>query len=505
MSISSPSTSTSTTSTSGTDLASLLASLTSGSSSSDSSETSINGVQLPTINVGGLASGLDTNSIITQLMAVERQPRDALANQLTVDQAKQSVLSGFQTQLLSVESAAQNVRSLTLWQQQQTVNTSDTSRITASIVAGAGAGIGGYQVEVSQLAGSAQRTYSFTSPASAGAITIDGHDTQVAAGASINDVVSAINTDPNATVYAAATDSGTLVLSSRTTGDTGTGFIQVSDATGSLTEQTAKAKQGKDALFTVDGVAGSSSSNDVTNAIAGVRLTLGGVTTTSGPITVTVAPPSVNTDAVKQALQSFVTVYNSTLDAINARLNERTVQNPQTDADREAGMLYGDTTLEGILTQMRQAIYTAVPGLPSTMNSLSQIGISTGDPNSTVSQDTLDGKLQIDETTLDNALANNPQGVRDLLVGANNVGGWARSFESVVHAADTTGGTLDIAIQGQGDEIKRLQSDISDWDERLALKQQTLQAQFTAMETALSQSQAQGQWLTSQIASLPQG
>jgi len=472
---------------------------------STSTGSSMAALTQPTLNVGGLASGLDTNSIIAQLMAIERQPRDALANKLTVDQARQSVLSGFQTQLRAVESAAQDLRSLTLWQQQQTVATSDSTRIGAAIVTGAGAGIGGYQVDVSQLASSAQRTYSFTSPASAGAITIDGHDTQVAAGASIDDVVAAINTDPNATVYAAATDSGTLVLSSRATGDTGAGFIQVSDATGSLTEQTAKAKQGKDALFTVDGVAGSASSNNVTNAIAGVRLTLSGVTTATGPITVTVAPPSVSTDAVKQSLQAFVTVYNSTLDAINARLSERTVQNPQTDADREAGMLNGDTTLTDILTQMRQAIYAAVPGLPSTMNSLSQIGVSTGDPNSTITQDTLDGKLTIDETTLDNALANNPSGVRNLLAGPGDAGGWARSFESVVHAADTTDGTLDVAINGEGDEIKRLQSDISDWDQRLALKQQTLRAQFTAMETALSQSQTQGQWLTSQIAGLPQG
>src|SRR6185312_14017711 len=198
MSTSAPSSSTS--GSSSTDLASLLASLTSGSSSSSS--TSINGVQQPTLNVGGLASGLDTNSIISQLMAVERQPRDLLANKLTVDQARQSVLAGFQTQLRSVESAAQDLRGLTLWQQQQTVNTSDTARITASIVAGAGAAIGGYQVDVSQLAGSAQRTYSFARPAAAGAITIDGHDTQLAANASIDDVVSAINTDPSATVYA---------------------------------------------------------------------------------------------------------------------------------------------------------------------------------------------------------------------------------------------------------------------------------------------------------------
>lgn len=457
------------------------------------------------IQLSGLASGMDTASIISQLMAIERQPRDALAAQATLAAAKQSVLSGFQTQMRAVEAAAQDLRSVTLWSQQQSASSSDPSRISASIVSGAGAGIGGYQVAVSQLANSAQRTYSFVSPSTAGTITIDGHATNVAAGASIDDVVSAINGDSSATVYAAATDSGTLVLSARTTGDTGSGFIQVTDSTGSLTEQTAKAKQGQDALFTVDGVAGSASSNDVTNAIAGVRLTLTGVTTTTGPITVTVSPPRANTDAVRQKLQAFVDVYNSTVDAITARLTERTVQNPQTEADREAGMLNGDTTLQDVLTQMRQAIYTAVPGLPSGMSSLADIGISTGDASSTISNDALEGKLTIDTAKLDDALANDPQGVRNLLAGPSNVGGWERSFESIVHNADTTGGPLDAAINSQADQIKQLQSDIADWDARLALKQQTLQAQFTAMETALSQSQQQSSWLSGQIASLSHG
>lgn len=484
MSISAPSSSTS-------------ASLLSATASTDPTQ--------PILNVGGLASGLDTNSIIAQLMAIERQPRNALANQATLAAAKQSVLSGFQTQLRSVEAAAQDLRSVTLWSQQQSASSSDPSRIAAAIVSGSGAGIGGYQVQVSQLANSAQRTYSFVRPSTAGTITIDGHATTVAAGASIDDVVSAINSDSSATVYAAATDSGTLVLSARATGDTGSSFIQVTDATGSLTEQTAKAKQGQDALFSVDGVAGSASSNDVTNAIAGVRLTLTGVTTTTGPITVTVKPPSVNTDAVRQKLQAFVDVYNSTVDAITARLTERTVHNPQSEADREAGMLNGDTTLQDILTQMRQAIYTSVPGLPQGMSSLADIGISTGGASTTITQDTLDGKLTIDSAKLADALANNPQGVRNLLAGPNNVGGWERSFESIVHNADTTGGPLDAAINSQADQIKQLQSDIADWDARLTLKQQTLQAQFTAMETALSQSQQQGSWLSGQIASLSHG
>lgn len=459
-------------------------------------------ITTPLLNIGGLASGLDTNSIIDQLMAVERQPRTKLDTQASLITARQSALADFQSRLRSVEAAAQDLRSVSLWSQAQSTSSSDPTRISASIVAGAGAGVGGYQVEVSQLANASQRTYAFTRPASAGTITIDGHDTAVAAGASIGDVVSAINSDTRATVYAAATDSGTLVLSSRTTGDTGTGFIALTDTTGALAEQTAKAKQGRDAQFTVDGVAGSSSSNDVSNAIAGVRLTLRGVTTVSGPITVTVGAPSVDTDAVRAKLQAFVDVYNSTVDAIRARLDERSVPNPQTAADQQAGMLNGDTTLTGILSQMRQAIYTPIRGLPAGMSSLADLGVSTGSASSTISRDALAGKLQIDDAKLSDALANNASAVRDLLAGPSNAGGWTRAFERIVHGADTTGGTLDVQITGADAELKRLQQEMADMDDRLALKETTLRAQFTAMETALQQSKTQGDWLSGQLASL---
>ncbi|HZV72932.1 MAG TPA: flagellar filament capping protein FliD [Conexibacter sp.] len=466
--------------------------------------TSSPSTTIPLLNIGGLASGLDTNAIVTQLMAVERQPRTKLDTQASLVTARQSVLADFQSRLRAVEAAAQDLRSVSLWAPTQATSSSDPTRVSATIVAGSGAGVGGYQVEVSQLAGSAQRTYAFTRPASAGTITIDGHATAVAAGASIGDVVSAINEDTSATVYAAATDSGTLVLSSRRTGDTGTGFIAVTDPTGALAEQAAQAKQGRDALFKVDGVAGSSSSStNVTNAIPGVSLTLGGVTTVSGPITVTVGAPSADPAAVKQKLQAFVDVYNSTVDAIRARLDERTVKNATTPADQQAGMLNGDTMLTGILSQMRQAIYTPVSGLPAGMSSLADLGVSTGSASSTISRDSLAGKLTIDATKLSTALSSNPAGVRDLLAGPANVGGWARSFERIVHDADTTGGTIDIRIVGDSSELKQLQQSMADMDQRLALRETTLRAQFTAMETALAQSKTQGDWLTGQIAALP--
>jgi flagellar hook-associated protein 2 len=456
----------------------------------------------PLLNIGGLASGLDTNAIVDQLMAIERAPRTRLDVKASLITAKQSVLSDFQSRLRAVESAAQGLRSVGLWAQTQSASSSDATRLSAAIVPGSGAGVGGYQVEVSQLANAAQRTYSFVSPASAGTITIDGHDTAVAAGASLRDVVSAINSDARATVYAAATDSGTLVLSTRATGDTGTGFIALTDGTGSLTEQTGKAKQGRDAQFTVDGVAGSSSSNEVTNAIAGVRLSLRGVTTVSGPITVSVGAPTVDTAAVKDKLRAFVDVYNSTVDAIRAKLDERSVKDPTTAEQQQAGMLNGDTTLTAILSQMRQAIYTPVSGLPDGMSSLADLGVSTGSASSTISRDALAGKLELDDAKLATALAADASGVRDLLAGPSNAGGWARAFERIVHGFDTTGGTIDVRITGADAELKRLQQSMADMDQRLALKEQTLRAQFTAMESALAQSKSQGDWLSGQLASL---
>ena len=67
-----------------------------------------------------------------------------------------------------------------------------------------------------------------------------------------------INADSKATVYAAAVNGETLVLSTRETGATGAGFIQVSDPGGTLVEQAALAKEGRNAEYKLDGVAASS-------------------------------------------------------------------------------------------------------------------------------------------------------------------------------------------------------------------------------------------------------
>jgi len=99
----------------------------------------------PLLNVGGLASGLDTNSIIDQLMQIERLPRTRLDQNASLITARQTVLADFQSRLRSVESAAQGLRSIGLWSQAQTAASSDATRLSAAIVAGSGAGVGGYR------------------------------------------------------------------------------------------------------------------------------------------------------------------------------------------------------------------------------------------------------------------------------------------------------------------------------------------------------------------------
>ena len=239
---------------------------------------------------------------------------------------------------------------------------------------GSGAGVGGYQVSVTQLANSAQRTFSFASPTSADTFSIDGQQITMPAGQSISDFVSSINSNSNLDVYAAATDSGTVVLSNRATGSTGTNFINITGETGgTLTEKANTAKPGQDAAYGVDGQAGTSASNTVTGAIAGVSLTLTGVTTTTGPVTVNVGAPAPDSSKIHTAITSFVTQYNKVISDIQTQLSTQ-----PSSSDPTVGTLYNDSQLKGLLTSMRASMYTPGSGLPTGLASMLDIGVNTG-------------------------------------------------------------------------------------------------------------------------------
>jgi flagellar hook-associated protein 2 len=360
-----------------------------------------------------------------------------------------------------------------------------------------GAGIGGHEVEVKQLANSAQRTFSFTSPTAEDTITIDGNQFTLKAGESAKELASTINSSSSSTVYAAVLESGTLVLSNRATGSTGGEFIKVSDPGGALIEKAETAKEGKNAEYTVDGVAGSSSSNIVTNAIAGVTLTLEGLTTT-GPVTIDVQPPGASVSAVEAQVQSFVKLYNSTVEAIQKQLATKPIVNPTNASEFGTGTLFGDFELESMLASMRQSMYEPVAGLPAEMSSPADVGIGAGAGagGGGTSQSAIEGLLTVNTTKLGEAIKANPAGVEKMLQQ------WSQGLQSTLNAVAQPGGTLEGRANGDAAQITQLTSQITTMNEMLAQREKSLQATYSQLESALSKNASQAAWLTSQEASL---
>ncbi len=452
------------------------------------------------MKIQGLGSGLKTEEIISELMSIERAPITRLQEEQTINHAQQTALQGIQTDLLSLALTSGELKSPALFQQTQAVTSSESSRVGASI-SGTGAAIGGYEVEVKQLASAAQRTFAFKSPTAEESMTIDGHEVKLTAGESISELVSSINSNSEASVYAAALNSETVVLSNRATGNTGSSFIEVSDPGGTLTEKAETAKEGRNAEYSINGVAGSSASNTLTEAIPGVTLTLGALTP-AGPVTINVAPPAAEVSKIAGQIKTFVKQHNTALEAINKEMSTKPAIGVRAQAEDTAGRLFGDSELGNLLATMRQAVYTPIAGLPEQMSSLASIGVSTGaaSGSSPYSQSAVEGKLTIDESTLEEAIKSKPTEVEKMLQQ------WGASFEKTINTYAEPGvGTLASRISGTESESSYITQQITTLSESLAVRQQALEARYVALETAMSKISSQGSWLTKQIAALPSG
>src|SRR5205814_1586489 len=88
---------------------------------------------------------------------------------------------------------------------------------------------------------------------------------------------------------------------------------------------------------------------------------------------------------------------------------------------------------------------SAIPGLPPTLNGLLALGISTGTTtgDSTVSQDSVAGKLTLDAGKLTAALTSDPTSVKNLFSGIAGTGGFANDFQGIIDPVTTVNGVLD--------------------------------------------------------------
>jgi flagellar hook-associated protein 2 len=436
------------------------------------------------IQLTGLGSGLDTESIITQLMAVERRPRTVISNKQASAQARQTALQDIQSKLTALKTATSALKSMTTWGNSQTVESADPTKATARAIAGASPG--GHLLVVSQLARGAQATYTYASPATNGSVTVNGVAVNVPAGATLDAAVTAINdaTYPAGAAVFAVNVNGQLAISSRTTGAASQAVVS------GLGAQSGPGLVGLDAQGTMDGTAFTSASNVVTSALPGVELTLKGITGASGT-SITVGSPGPAADTVVSTVKSFVSAYNSVVDAVRSRTTEKRVPAATTASDAAKGSLFGDSGLSGMLDSLRSTLGT-VTGVPTDpLRTLADLGISTGAVATTVNADSVAGKLTLDETALRAKLSTDPTGVKRVLAGTGtSPAGFAQTFDGVLTPLQQTNGALSGRLDAASSELSTLAATLTRFDDRMTSKEGLLRKQFTALETAMAANNA---------------
>ena len=453
------------------------------------------------LSLSGLASGVDTASIVEQLMAIDRQGTTRIQMRQYAVTGQQTALKDIASKLATLKSTANALSADATWKQAQTASSSDPTRVGVAMTGGAG--IGGHSIQVNRLASAAQRGYSFTG-GTAGTLSI-GYASgtpqtitiNVTATSTIQDVADAINAKTSGPVVAAVVknDLGQdrLVLSARKTGSASDFTVTsslVSEDAAYATPDLSKL----DASYSVDGGnALTSQTNVLESAIPGLRVTLKGVTASAASITV--SEPTLDRDAVKTKVKSFVDAYNALVDATRTELTEKPVKEPTSEFQAGYGVLHGDTGLESMLNTVRRQMATIVSG--AGINDLADLGISVPKAvGGTVSEAGKAGKLVIDDTKLATALESDWTAVKSFFTP------FSKTVSDYVNTQTGGSGVIDKRLASSDRNLKLLQDQMTRTNERLDAKEKRLKAQFAAMESALAASQTQQAWLTGQLEAL---
>jgi flagellar hook-associated protein 2 len=445
-------------------------------------------------------SVIDVSSLVSQLVAATQAPQQAVlttqtqavTTQISAIGTLKSALSTFQSSLGVLDTpSAFDV---------QTANSTDQTAFTATASSGAAAGT--YNVAVSALA-QAQQLLSnpFTGAgATVGtgtlSLSLGGTSFSVAIGASddsLSAIASAINgaagnPGVEATVLQ-GTDGAHLVLSSSLTGaantiqvsetDGGNGLAGLTYATGNAANYTQEAAA-QDAAFSISGVAYTSPSNTVSNALSGVTLSLLGTTAAGSNATLSVAN---DTATIETNVSAFVTAYNTLVTAL-APLGSYDA------STNTAGPMLGNALLSGTTNQMQQALYSVVNTGSSTYNSLASIGITTNS----------DGSLSVNNATLTNALSTNFSAVSQLFSGT---GGVATALNSQITADLGSTGDFASASNTLVQQENALTTQTNQLNDQMTALTASLTQQYSALNVLLSSLQTTSAYLSQQFASLP--
>jgi len=380
----------------------------------------------------GAGSGIDTAALVANLAAAQKAPAEALiAGRETANKARVSTLATISSSLDSFSTALSAlVGGGTLYTQP---TTSDAAAVAASPIAGTRIpGTLAASLQVTRLA--AAQTVMSAAQADAAAPIGRGTLT-LAAGAGTATITIDASNDSLAGLAAAISGAGVGLAASVVNDGTGSRLV-VKGATGAASAFTitpdagadaglatfaypgsggggmALAQAATDAALVLDGIPVTRASNTISDLVPGVKLQLKALT--AGSVAIGATQP---TSAMRQAVVDFVDAFNE----VKATLDTATANGLN---GAEAGPFGRDTTVRGLVRQMG-ALAAAPLVSTGAITSLADLGVATG----------MDGKLSVNTTRLDAALARDPDGVAALFNPVQTSSSGAVQIKSAMGAA----------------------------------------------------------------------
>ncbi|MFE4712072.1 flagellar filament capping protein FliD [Paenibacillus sp. NPDC056722] len=481
------------------------------------------------MRIGGLASGMDIDSTVKQLMKAVRVPLDKLNQQKQLLEWKRDGYRNVSTTLVGFN------EKLSLYNKTDSIDSKKASVTGASNVltatATGAANNSVLNISVTNLAtassvvstnGKANATkISDVYSGGADSITIGTATISFEADETIDSLVKKINNNKNTGVTAVYDSvSGNMSFTNRETGEKD---ISLSGALLTSLGMT-NVKKGEDATVMINGLKTTQSSNNFT--INGVNISLTGTSPTGQTTQVQVTQ---DIDKMVDTIKSFVETYNATLATLNQKTSEErfrkflplsTEQKADMKDDEiklweskaKSGMLRNDSIVDKTLADMRAALVgdVVLPGgsvLPDgsvvpkdAKINMTQIGITTGSYSEK-------GKLVLDETKLREALQANPDKVTALfaqtdtssktdytsrdglfnrLKKINNIS-LGTLYDKAGTSKVSSDPTVSFIVSSQmGQELRNFETRITDMNARLTMKENQYYKQFTAMETAMN-------------------
>jgi flagellar hook-associated protein 2 len=450
-------------------------------------------------------NGINVSAVVEELQAAESGQLTAWKNDVTTLQSQASAISSINSDLSNLQAAAQQFSDISGVLTQLTTTSSEPIVVTATTQSGATAG--NYSVVVNILASAGTlytdsvanaNTSILPSGQTTGDLTIQiggsgGTTADIPITQGSNDTLATLANSINAasaknswgiTASVVTDASGArLAIYSQATGSPGA--LAISNNTTSLTFEPPVG--GTDAELTVNGIPYASTTNTLAGAVPGVTFNLTSADPAT-PVTITVAP---DTGAVNDAINNFVTEYNTVIGDIKSQFTI----NPSTSAE---GPLGSDTDLRILQTSLlNDAAYatTDATSTSSGFSNLGALGITTND----------DGTLTVNASTLDNALTANPAAVANFFTNANSTG-FADNFSSDLNnLTSPTTGALNSDLAANQNQQNDLTNEINNFQTQLATQGAALTQQFEQVNANLEQYPFLLQQVTALLGSLGSG